>query len=127
MGRSPASRRDAARVGYSIGPPARGSRRKRSSHLDEAWISVDVEASGPTPGTGSLVAIGACLVDTPSVQFEALITPIAGLPWSDDAERVHGLSREYLATQGTRPENAIRSFVDWVDTVAAGRRAVFVG
>ena len=95
--------------------------------MDEAWISVDVEASGPTPGTGSLLAIGACLVDQPSVQFEATLQPIPGLPWSDEAERVHGLSRERLAVEGTSPENAMRSFVDWVDTVAAGRRAVFVG
>jgi ribonuclease T len=95
--------------------------------LDEAWISVDVEASGPTPGTGSLIAIGACLVDQPEVQFEATIAPIPGLPWSDAAQRVHGLTREVLAVEGTSPENAMRSFVDWVDTVAAGRRAVFVG
>jgi ribonuclease T len=95
--------------------------------VDEAWISVDVEASGPTPGTGSLIAIGACPVDQPEVQFEATIAPIPGLPWSDEAERVHGLSRERLAVEGATPENAMRSFVDWVDTVAAGRRPVFVG
>ena len=64
---------------------------------DEAWISVDVEASGPTPGTGSLIALGACLVDQPEVQFESTIAPIPGLPWSEEAERVHGLTREHLA------------------------------
>ena len=94
---------------------------------DEAWISVDVEASGPTPGTGSLIALGACLVDQPEVQFESTIAPIPGLPWSEAAERVHGLTREYLASEGASPENAMRSFVDWVDVVAAGRRPVFVG
>ncbi len=95
--------------------------------MDEAWISVDVEASGPTPGTGSLIAIGACLVHQPEVQFEVAIAPIPGLPWSDAAERVHGLSREHLATAGIPPERAMRSFVDWVVTAAAGRRPVFVG
>jgi DNA polymerase III epsilon subunit-like protein len=95
--------------------------------VDEAWISVDVEASGPTPSTGSLIAIGACLVDQPEVQFEATLTPIPGLPWSDAAERVHGLSREHLAREGSPPEHVMPSFVDWVDTVAAGRPAVFVG
>jgi DNA polymerase III epsilon subunit-like protein len=95
--------------------------------VDEAWISVDVETSGPTPGTGSLIALGACLVDQPEVQFESTIAPIPGLPWSKAAERVHRLSRERLAVEGTSPENAMRSFVDWVDVVAAGRRAVFVG
>jgi DNA polymerase III epsilon subunit-like protein len=95
--------------------------------LDEAWISVDIEASGPTPGTGSLIAIGACVVDQPAVQFAATILPIEGLPWSDHAERIHGLSREQLAVEGTTPAAAMRSFVDWVEVVAAGRRPVFVG
>ncbi len=95
--------------------------------MDEAWISVDVEASGPTPGTGSLIAIGACLVDRPEVQFQAMLTPIPGLPWSDESERVHGLSRERLAAEGTTPDKGMRSFVDWVEAVAAPRRPVFVG
>jgi DNA polymerase III epsilon subunit-like protein len=95
--------------------------------VDEAWISVDVEASGPSPSTGSLIAIGACLVDQPEVQFEATIAPIPGLPWSEQAERIHGLSRERLVEEGTAPEAAMRSFVDWIAAVAAGRRPVFVG
>ena len=95
--------------------------------MDEAWISVDVETSGPTPGTGSMIAIGACLVHQPDIQFVAMIAPIPGLPWSDEAEAVHGLPREYLAREGLPPEIAMRSFVDWVDTAAAGRRPVFVG
>ena len=95
--------------------------------MDEAWISVDVETSGPTPGSGSLIAIGACLVGQPEVRFVATLRPIPGLPWSADAERVHGLSRERLAAEGATPQNAMRLFADWVDTVAAGRRPVFVG
>ena len=95
--------------------------------MDEAWISVDVETSGPTPGTGSLITIGACLVARPEVQFESTLQPIPGLPWSDEAERVHGLSRAWLAAGGATPESAMRSFVDWVDMVAEGRRPVFVG
>jgi ribonuclease T len=95
--------------------------------VDEAWISVDVEASGPSPSTGSLIAIGACLVTRPDVQFEASILPIPGLGWSDEAELIHGLSREHLAKEATTPETGMRSFVDWVDTVSAGRRPVFVG
>ena len=30
---------------------------------DEVWFSVDVETSGPTPSSGSLIAIGACRMD----------------------------------------------------------------
>lgn len=95
--------------------------------MEEAWISVDVETSGPTPGTASMIAIGACLVDRPEIQFVTTIQPIPGLQWSEEAERIHGLSRDRLATDGATPAEAMRSFVDWVDTVAAGRRPVFVG
>jgi len=94
--------------------------------VDEAWISVDVEATGPTPGTGSLIAIGACLVHQPEVRFETTIRPIPGLPWSDEAEQVHRLTRARLAEEGTTPENAMQSFFDWVDTATAGRRPIFV-
>ena len=67
---------------------------------DEIWISVDVETSGPTPGTGSLIAIGACLVDDPAEGFSVELSPIPGLPWSEAAERIHGLSPERLAATG---------------------------
>ena len=35
----------------------------------ELWFSVDVECSGQTPLDGSLISIGACLVDDPAVSF----------------------------------------------------------
>lgn len=95
--------------------------------MDEAWISVDVETSGPTPGTGSLIAIGACLVDQPEIQYTTIIQPIPGLPWSEEAQSVHGLSRERLAVDGATAEDATRAFVHWVDGVSVGRRPVFVG
>jgi DNA polymerase III epsilon subunit-like protein len=95
--------------------------------VDEAWISVDVETSGPTPGTASMIAIGACLVDRPETQFVTTMQPIPGLQWSEEAERIHGLWRERLAAEGSTPADAMRAFVEWVDAVAAGRRPVFVG
>ena len=36
---------------------------------DEIRISVDVETSGPSPTTGSLLSVGACLVDDPERAF----------------------------------------------------------
>jgi ribonuclease T len=75
--------------------------------VDEAWISVDVETSGPTPGTASMISIGACLVDQPEVQFEATIAAIPGLGWSEEAERIHGLTQEALARDGTTPEHGM--------------------
>ena len=93
---------------------------------EETWISVDIEASGPTPSTGSMVALGACLVDRPDVAFGALLRPIPGLGWSDEAESVHGLGQAHLAADGLEPAEAMRAFVDWVDQSAGSTRPVFV-
>jgi ribonuclease T len=93
----------------------------------ETWISVDVETSGPTPATGSLLAIGACLVDRPDEGIELLIRPDPALPWSDAAEAVHGLSRERLARDGLAPAAAMEDLAAWLErAVPAGSRPVFV-
>jgi ribonuclease T len=91
----------------------------------ECWISVDVETSGPTPSTGSLVAIGACLVDRPDRTFSIELQPIPGLPWSDKAEGIHGLTRERLAG-APEPATAIAAFATWVEREAGADRPVFV-
>ena len=93
---------------------------------DEAWISVDVEASSATPGTGSLLSIGACLVADPSVAFYVELRPIEGLAWDDAAERIHRLDRATLERDGQPPAAAMAAFAAWVDDVAVGRRPVFV-
>jgi DNA polymerase III epsilon subunit-like protein len=92
----------------------------------EALISVDIEASGPSPGTGSLVSLGACLVDRPDESFYVELLPIPGLRWDEAAERVHGLSRERLAASGVEPPAAMRAFASWIEQVREGRRPVFV-
>lgn len=95
----------------------------------EIRISVDVEASGPSPSTGSLLSIGACLVDDLDAAFYREIQPLPGLPWDRGAERIHGLSRTRLAEQGLSPEAAMADFAAWLDTVAQapGSIPVFVG
>jgi len=93
----------------------------------ETWISVDVETSGPTPGTGSLLAIGACLVDRPEEGIELLLRPDPALPWSDAAEAVHGLGRERLTSDGLEPRVALERLAAWLERVVApGSRPVFV-
>lgn len=94
---------------------------------DEVLISVDVEASGSSPSTGSLVSIGACLVDDPSVGIYLELKPVPGLPWSAEAEGVHRLTREHLASSGLEPAEAMRRFDAWVNEQADGRWPVFVG
>jgi DNA polymerase III epsilon subunit-like protein len=93
----------------------------------ETWISVDVETSGPTPATGSLLAIGACLVDRPDEGIELLLRPDPALPWRADAEAIHGLSRERLAHEGLDPREAMETLAAWLERVVApGSRPVFV-
>ncbi len=94
----------------------------------ETWVSVDVETSGPTPVLGSLLAIGACLVDRPEEGIELLVLPDPALPWSDAAETIHGLSRERLARDGMPVAEAMGLLVGWLErTVRPGTRPVFVG
>jgi DNA polymerase III epsilon subunit-like protein len=93
---------------------------------DEAWISVDVEASAPSPAVGSLLSIGACLVDDPESSFYVELRPLEDRRWDAQAEDVHRLSRNHLAGHGTSPDEAMTRFAAWIDDVAAGRRPVFV-
>jgi ribonuclease T len=87
---------------------------------EEVWISVDVETSGPTPAMGSLVAIGACLVDRPDVGFYIEILPLDDRPWGETEERIHGLTHEHLNAHGVSRREAVRGFAAWIeDQVAA--------
>jgi DNA polymerase III epsilon subunit-like protein len=93
----------------------------------ETWISIDVETSGPTPSTGSLLSIGACLVDRPEEGIELLLRPDPDLPWSDEAATVHHLDRAVLARDGMEPRAAMEALEAWVRRVApAGSRPVLV-
>ena len=94
---------------------------------DEVLVSVDVEASGPTPSTGSLIAIGACLVDDPDVAVYLELKPLPGVPWSDEAQKVHHLSQVGLMQRALDVPEAMREFEAWVLEAAGSRRPVFVG
>jgi DNA polymerase III epsilon subunit-like protein len=94
---------------------------------NETLVSVDIEAAGPSPSTGSLLSIGACLVDNTDVEFYVEIKPNTDHEWDDHAETVHGLSRERLLREGLEPTDAMAQFAAWVDESAGGSDPVFVG
>jgi DNA polymerase III epsilon subunit-like protein len=96
-------------------------------HDGEALVSVDIEAAGPSPSTGSLLSIGACLVEDPQVGFYIELKPIEAHGWDDHAETVHGLERERLMREGANPADAMAQFAEWLDRVTVGRQPVFVG
>ena len=94
----------------------------------ETWISVDIETSGPSPSTGSLLSIGACLVDDESVGIEVLLRPDPSLPWTEEAQRIHGLDRTELEHDGLEPAEAMARLEAWVLAATPdGGRPVFVG
>jgi ribonuclease T len=93
----------------------------------ETWISIDVETSGPTPSTGSLLSIGACLVDRPEEGIELLLRPDPDRPWSEEAGAVHHLDRDALARDGLEPRDAMAALERWVARVTpAGSRPLLV-
>jgi len=93
----------------------------------ETWISVDVESSGPTPATGSLLSIGACLVDDPEQGIELLLRPHPDRPWDKQAASVHGLDRAELLRDGLEPRDAIGRLDEWLSAVVPdGSRPVMV-
>ena len=96
------------------------------SDQSPAFVSVDIEASGPSPSRHSILSIGACLVHDPSRAFYVELRP-----WSREADpaamRMHGLSLDELAARGEEPAEALRRFEDWLSAEVDGRTPVFVG
>lgn len=97
------------------------------AELTELLVSVDIEASGPSPSVGSLLSIGACLVDDPSVGVYLELKPVPGRVWDAEAEAIHGLDRDRLEREGLAPEDALAQLAEWLDRTANGRQPIFVG
>lgn len=91
-----------------------------------AFISVDVETSGPNPGDYSLLAIGACLTDDPDRSFYIELIPDQERV-QPSAIKVSGLDPEKLKQDGTPPREAMKAFERWLaDNTAEGETPVFV-
>jgi DNA polymerase III epsilon subunit-like protein len=98
-----------------------------TTEQSEVFVSVDIEASGQSPSIGSLLSIGACLVDEPEVGLYLELKPHADREWDEGAEKVHGLGRDYLEREGLDPAQAMAEFEAWLAGVANGARPIFVG
>jgi len=94
--------------------------------IQEAYISVDIEAAGPVPGEYSMLSLGACLVGSPETTFYVELRPTSER-FVPEAMEVGGFSLERLKAEGRDPTQAMALLRDWVVSVAAGRRPVFVG
>lgn len=98
-----------------------------------AFISVDVEASGPLPGFFDLLSIGAVAVDVAGGAvriadggFYVEIAPLHGRA-DPAAMRVNRLDLARLAREGVALPVAARQFADWTRAVSTDGPPVFVG
>lgn len=94
--------------------------------MSEVYISVDVETSGPIPGTYSMLALGACEVGRMDRRFYVELRPTGEL-FVPDAMKVVGRSLADFAESGNEPVTAMAEFKDWILQVSEGRDPVFVG
>ena len=93
---------------------------------EELYISVDVETAGPIPADFSLLSIGACQVDDPSVSFYIELQPDRE-QFSAEAMSIHGLSLETLRNTGTPAKEAMLAFEKWIKGLTnKNQRPVFV-
>jgi ribonuclease T len=68
----------------------------------EVFVSIDIEASGPTPGLYSMLSLGACLVDDSTQSFYLEIQPINDA-FTPEALAICQFSLERLKREGTPP------------------------
>ncbi len=91
-----------------------------------AFVSVDIETSGPVPGMYSILSIGACLVQDPSEGYYAELQP-EKLDADPHALAISGLSIAELARNGLPPQMAMQQFEHWLEEhVPPAYKPVFV-
>jgi hypothetical protein len=103
----------------------------------DLYISGDVEADGPVPGTYSMLSIGLAVAgsydggefrrqDPATETFYAELKPISD-EFVPEALAKSGLDRDALRATGRPPRDAMEDAASWVRTVAGDRRPVFAG
>lgn len=96
------------------------------TRVNECFVSVDVETSGPIPGKYSLLQIGAQEVYGEQRKYSCFVKPVNENA-VDEALRITGLSMETLTLTGVEPQEAMHGFEQWLLGIAAERPVVFVG
>jgi hypothetical protein len=104
---------------------------------DDLYISADIEADGPIPGTYSMLAFGLAVagrfdgsdfsaVDPAVDTFYRELKPISE-QFDAKALEVSGLDRDRLAGEGSDPAEAMREATAWVIARAGSARPVLIG
>jgi len=93
----------------------------------QAYISVDIETSGPNPSQYSLLSIGACTLTVPQHTFYVELQPVNN-NYVPEAIAVSGLSLARLAEIGLPPRQALVRFESWLQTTLPPETLpIFVG
>lgn len=92
------------------------------------YISVDIEAAGPSPSEYAMLSLGACVVDADTEQgFYVELQPDREGELAA-AMSVGGFTLAGLRASGTAPAQAMQQFADWIASVTPeGNRPVLVG
>lgn len=97
--------------------------------MNECFISVDIETTGPTPGSYSMFEIGATRVENPEWDFNASLKLLPGARFEQEALRAIGRTEAELEqpTFGADPREVMQNFADWVKAQSQGHgRPIFV-
>lgn len=97
-----------------------------SLSANELYISVDIETAGPIPGEFSLLSLGACVVGDTARHLYVELLPLND-NYTEEAMATCALSLPGLRANGKEPRLAMEQLAAWVQEVADGKRAVFVG
>ena len=91
------------------------------------FISVDIEATGPTPGHYSMYELGACVVGGEG-KFERHIALLPKGKFDGSALRAVGATKCALQKRGSTvsPTTAMREFANWAREMAQGDELIFV-
>jgi DNA polymerase III epsilon subunit-like protein len=85
--------------------------------MNELFISVDIEASGPIPGEFSMLSLGACVVGATHENFYAELKPLTQ-KFDAQALAVAGFDLKKLQRTGIEPARAMQQFDAWLVRVA---------
>ena len=93
--------------------------------MNEVYVSVDIETSGPIVGVHSLLSFGACICENMSKTFSREVIPISEMQ-DDDAMHIVGKPLGHFYST-TPPKVAFTDFHDWLKGQSEGSKLVFVG
>lgn len=97
--------------------------------MNECFIAVDIETTGPTPGKYSMYELGACVAGEEHLQFNARITLLPGASYEEAALSAVGIDdiRKIEFRKAEDPSEALHHFAAWVKKVTRkGATPIFV-